>query len=118
MDDGKWLMVHEPSVHQPFLLRGPGDTAALDAIRANLNLTMRSVHQCVNDLQVRFEQTRRNRRYVLTDAALLLGLAASQDGVSAHIAFTANFTASRHDVTPFEFGRGRTIRKMSPWRQG
>jgi hypothetical protein len=110
-------MFHEPSRMNHVFLRRLGHEATLDAFGASLDLAMRSVHECVDDLQVRLEQARGDSGDVLADAALFLCLAAPQDFVPTNVAFATNFTTSRHDIAPLKL-QGANNNQMTPRRQG
>ena len=107
-------------VSPPIPSGGFQDAPAFDAVRANLDLAPTScvgVDDGVDDVQIGLEQAWRDRGDVLADAALFLGLAAPQNPVPAHVTFAANFTTSRHFLTPFGL-RAANNSQTAPTAQG
>lgn len=72
------------------------DATALDAIGANLHTPGVAVDHGADDLQVRPKYARRDGSHVLADTACFLLLTTAKNVIPAHLAFTANFTTSRH----------------------
>jgi hypothetical protein len=74
------------------------NATALDAIGANLDAPGSAVDHGADNLQVRFEQARRDGGHVLTDTACFLLLTTAENVIPARLALATNFTTSRHIV--------------------
>jgi len=83
-------------------LGGFQHAAAFDALGTGFDLLVGLANQCVNHLEIGLEQARCDGSHVLADAAGFLRLTAPEDRISTNLAFTANFTTSRHNwFAPF-----------------
>jgi hypothetical protein len=77
------------------------DLSGLQAFDAEADSLGDAVYDGADGLQVGGERSWRDARYLLADAALLLGETASDDASSGNRLFTAYFAYSRHQSAPF-----------------